>query len=319
MERMPTDAEIAQYIAAIFGFQPGNNPQQRLNYLQDWSKSVGFDPLGQPFQPEPFPELEFAPITREIYATDPGSPYVSIFDAMDQGIDPVNAARAAINNGAFGDPNQLDEDFRRDVVRTAREYGTELRNFRSEQAKWERQQAKAAAEAPISLQELLFPPSERDVASAAYNRPEGLTIQDLARIYAENRKALSRTPPPLKPSETKRAAAGGRSGAPGPTMSLYPTGVSGMAPYPGQVLPEKPQKPLGSQEGGKSVGQVQKPVESYLPGAGAPGKWKQRQREGFDAAAKSVLEVLGQRAVRTPRQQDVIRNIAYMNLISGGM
>jgi hypothetical protein len=333
MDRMPSDAEIAQYIAAILGFQPGNNPQQRLNYLQDWSKSIGFDPFGQQFQPEPFPEFEFAPVTREIYATDPTSGYGVVFDLMDQGFDPVKAVKSAIDEQAFGDPNQLDEDFRRDVVRTAREYATELRNFRSERAKWERQQARAAAEAPVSLQELLFPPSERDIVSSAYGRPEGLTVQDLARIYAEDRKALSKGPSRQKPPTAAEPPKGDDySGLGGGLRRLrdargwgsrlgmlgrmaVPFGLAG--PVEGGATPAAQVQDGGGR--GKTVGAVQKPVESYMPGAGAPGRWRERERAGFDVAAQNVLEVLGQRAVRTPRQRDVMRNIAYMNLIPGGM
>jgi hypothetical protein len=246
---------------------------------------------------------------------------------MDQGVDPVSAARGAINDGAFGDPNQLDEDFRRDVVRTAREYGTELRNFRSERAKWERQQARAAAEAPVSLQELLFPPSERDIVSSAYGRPEGFTVQDLARIYAEDRKALSKGPSQQKPpaaAESKSAAGGGgwrnrlRNIARDSKLPLAPLIAEAITFGADRAGAPQPAAQDGGGRG-KTVGAVQKPVESYMPGAGAPGRWRERERAGFDVAAQNVLEVLGQRAVRTPRQQDVMRNIAYMNLIPGGM
>lgn len=336
VDRTPTDEDIAQYIAAIMGFQPGTTPQQKLNYLQDWSKSIGFDPFGQPFQGEQFPFEEFAPVTREIYATDPNSPYSLVFDLMDGGAAPDAAVREAFERGQFGGGQDLTPDERRDIFRTAREYATESRNFRAEQAKWERQQAQAAAKAPVTLQEILYPTTGYDVLSGALGAEGGATVQDLSRLYAQRLKSRADQAGGA-PSEVGKAPSVGReekkdSGGWGSRLKklgalavsppwftetlLFANAALRGRPQPGDEVAAE--QAAGGKSFGPAFGSGQKPLEAYTFDAGGDPNARLR-REAFDRAANQVMTQLGEMAFRSPREQNVMRNIAYMNLIPGGM
>ena len=49
-ERFPVPQETQDFINAIIASRTASTPASRLNYLQDLSGSLGFDPFGVPFQ-----------------------------------------------------------------------------------------------------------------------------------------------------------------------------------------------------------------------------------------------------------------------------
>ena len=188
VQRMPTPEEQAALIQAIYGYLPGKTQANRFNYLQDISGAINFDPFGLPYAPEMFPEEDMISQIRLDYASDPASPYAGVFDAVDSGQDPISAARAAIARGDFGDPlvvrdDRLDED----IKEIAQQYRRELNEIPKRMREFDREQARAAREAPVTLEEILNPASQYEIASMAAGKPEGLTEQDLLAGYSRRR------------------------------------------------------------------------------------------------------------------------------------
>jgi hypothetical protein len=287
-ERFPTSEETQDFINALIASRTASTPASRLNYLQDWSGSVGFDPFGAPFQEQAFPEELYTPQTRSIYATDSQSPYAVIFDAIDQGIDPVSAARYAINLGIFdsegieGQPgSELDQDLRRDINTVAKEYANELKTRDRERIKWQNEQAKLRAAAPVTLNELVNPASRYDELSLRAGRPEGLTVEDLSTLYAQSRKAAA---------APKAATPGGR------------------APHGRNIR--------GGQRAGTPAAQ---PVSEFLPG-GKPGLYGPKaeiERQAFDRAATQTTQRLKNTPVWSPQAQQVMQRINLVGLLTG--
>jgi hypothetical protein len=333
MDRMPTDSERAQLVAALLGYLPGNTQQQRLNYLQDSSKTLGFDPFGQPFQPEPFPEYEFRSPTRDIYATDAESPYISMFSNIDRGVNPVNAARQAIKDGDFG--TNVDADYESDILRTAKDYAKEMRSFKIEQQKWEKEQRRLASKAPVTLQEILSPSSMLETIGASLGVPLN-TAEDLANLYAATRMSRVSEADRMKTAEGAQPVEGG-TGAPGfrdVARGAADFGRRQLSRIPGaQNLPmlrnPVPLNPLAGLETGlRAVGStgggapevapmVEKTLQDFMPGQGTDPR-SLAKREGFKRATESVYSRLSDKPVWSPAAQNVMRNLAYMNFLSGG-
>lgn len=349
---MPTDEDIAAYMQAIIASPTAKTPAARLNFGQDWWRAVGLDPFASDYVEEPFPEEQFAPITRDIYATDPNSPYLSIFDAIDQGVDPVSAARTAIEQGVFGNPRDVRDDrLDEDIVRTARDYAGELKTFQQEQAKWQREQASKRAEAPVTLNELLFPRSQYEVISEAAGKPEGLTVDDMLSAYnrsrfeagqaARQRGMAGRAVKEQAEMGPQRAAPSGKKGAGGlrgvfragarmlenvPGLSAVPQGraaiaglrAAGGTPMVAAVDAAGRRAGLvgGQSAGGKVAPAVipqQRKVADYQVGsAGSVADLLYRD------AARRASERQKQTPVWDPRAQQVMRNISLMQLLAGG-
>lgn len=322
-ERMPTDQDIAAYIQMLYGSPTAKTPAARLNFAQDLWKSAGIDPNAMQFVPEPFPEEQFAPVTRQIYATDATSPYLSIFDAIDQGIDPTSAARDAIEAGNFGDPfavrdDRLDED----ILRTAREYAGELKTFEQERAKWNREQARMQAEAPVTLNEILFPQSEYEVRSQALGMPEGYSVDDMLAAYNRSRfeagqagrrrgmeQRAARQPAAAQPAEAK---SGG-----GVWRTISDVAGNIVAPWRQQEIEKQRQRaPKAGSTGGKKVApaavpQQRKAADYRVGPEGSIADLIYRD------AARRAMEQQKQTPRWTPKAEQAMRNLSLLSLLGG--
>jgi hypothetical protein len=316
-ERFPTSEETQDFINAIIASRTAKTPASRLNYLQDWSGSVGFDPFGVPFQEDPFPEELYTPQTRSIYATDERSPYAAIFDAVDAGIDPVEAVRLAINDPSqpFGDPATVrSERLDKDIFKVARDYANELQTFEREQAKWNREQAKLRAAAPVTLDELINPASRYDELSVRMGRPEGLTVDDMLEAYNRDRfnRAQVARQAGLERRATKEKAkpSSKTSEIPSPRFSLAPVGTSAMSPPRGSFTPTAAAP--GKMSPSPKSTQTQLKLKDFRVGpTGSVADLIYR-----DAARRS-LEAKKQTPVWSPQAQQVLSNIGLIGLLTG--
>ena len=106
----------------------GSDPAKRLNYYQDLMSSLGFDLIqtAGTTRPEQFtPQMNQ---TGVMYGSNPF--YASIFQAIEDGSDPISAATAARDQLGF---NGTDEDFNSQVVSIATQYaGERVKNQQAE-------------------------------------------------------------------------------------------------------------------------------------------------------------------------------------------
>jgi len=107
----------------------GSDPAKRLNYYQDLMSSLGFDLIqtaGTSAQPETFtPAINQ---TGAMYASNPF--YASIFQAIEDGADPITAATSARDQLGF---NGTDDDFNNQVVTIATNYAADkAKNMQAE-------------------------------------------------------------------------------------------------------------------------------------------------------------------------------------------
>lgn len=324
-ERMPTQEDMDAYVRMIAGSPTAKTPAARLNFAQDWWRSVGLDPFGTPFVAEPFPEEEFAPVTRQIYATASNSPYRTIFDAIDAGQDPISAARDAINDPSqpFGDPLSVrDEGLDRDITAVARQYADEVKTFEKERTDWQREQARKQAEAPVTLGEILNPRSQYEVISEAAGKPEGLTVDDMLQAYnrvrfeqgaAGRQRGMERraaAPSAVQPSQAAKKDGGFWRG-----ISDFAGNI--VAPWRQQTIEGQRQRAArpGSSGAGKRVASVppQRKVSEYQIGpAGSIADLLYR-----DAARRGIASQQ-QTPVWSPKARQTMGNIALMNLLVGG-
>lgn len=118
------DMNDGDLIAMYAGMNPqlwGDDPAKRLNYYQDLMSSLGFD-LTQLSGTDAQVETYQAPInqTGAMYASNPF--YASIFQAIEDGADPISAAKAARDQLGF---QGTDEDFNTQVVSIATQYASD--------------------------------------------------------------------------------------------------------------------------------------------------------------------------------------------------
>lgn len=253
-------------------------PAGRLNYLQDYSQGIGFDPFGAPFEEQPFDADLYASQTRNIYGADPQSPYNQVFDQIDRGVNPDAAARAAINSGFFRAPGakpdpKFDQEMLSSVLQTAKDYAKDRQIYEQEFRKHQNEQSRLRAEAPVSFEQLLNPNNRFNVLSEQLGRPQGLTTSDLADMYAR-----SKAPKGL------RDAPGGRR-----------RGVRGTQ--------DVPTSPLKKFRPGEMPGQD--------PRVAA------RQKSAFEKASANVSQRLKSTPVFTPKEEQVLRGLSYMSLLGG--
>lgn len=107
----------------------GSDPAKRLNYYQDLMSSLGFDLIqtaGTSAQPETFtPAINQ---TGAMYASNPF--YASIFQAIEDGADPITAATSARDQLGF---NGTDDEFNNQVVTIATNYAADkAKNMQAE-------------------------------------------------------------------------------------------------------------------------------------------------------------------------------------------
>lgn len=256
-------------------------PAGRLNYLQDYSGEIGFAPFGRPFEEQPFDADLFASQTRAMYATDPSSPYNQIFEDIDNGIDPESAARKALNSDAFasdsssGTPSERREfkkELSASVLGVAKDYSRDVQTYGQEFRKHQNEMARQRAEAPVTFEELLNPNNKFNVLSEQLGRPQGLTTDDLADMYARSKG----------PKNLRDAPGGHRRSVRG--------------------------RPA-----------VANPLQKFRPGEmpGYDPRLAARKKSAFEKASQIVQGRLKSSPVYTPKQQEVLRGLSYMNLLGG--
>lgn len=112
----------------------GSDPAKRLNYYQDLMSTLGTDLVQTAGVTNPAAEQYAEPMnqTGAIYGSDPF--YASIFQAIEDGADPISAAKAARDQVGFkGTP----EEFNQQVVSVATQYAGERVQNQQARAQWE--------------------------------------------------------------------------------------------------------------------------------------------------------------------------------------
>jgi hypothetical protein len=285
-QQMPTTEDMMQMYAALFGSRTAKTPASGLNFLQDYSKAFGFDPFNLPIEEAPPPEQQDFLRTQTMYGLDQGSPYNDLFELINQGVPPDRAAASLISEGRFGDPDTEVDDRALDTIYdVATSHARDLYDFETATRKWTTETAAARAAAPVTLDELLNPASQYQVTSANLGRPQGYNVADLMNRYTQ-----SRTP--------KRAAAQ-------PEIARAPQQ---------QQRQQQQQRGRGQQRAaapaaGKSVGAVK--------GAPKPLPLSQGERQGFESAAKQLIEIQQQTPVWSPKAENLKRNLAALSLLAG--
>lgn len=112
----------------------GNDPAKRLNYYQDLMSTLGTDLVQTAGVSNPAAEQYQAPMnqTGAIYGSD--QLYASIFQAIENDVDPISAAKAAKDQGLF---KGTQEDFNAQVVSIATQYAAERVKNQQDQMSWE--------------------------------------------------------------------------------------------------------------------------------------------------------------------------------------
>lgn len=144
-----TDQTDSDLIAMYAGMDPalfGSDPAKRLNYYQDLMSSLGFDiaQLSGVTNPDPVQQTYTPPInqTGAMYSSNPF--YASIFQAIEDGADPISAAKAARDQLGF---TGTDDDFNNQVVTIATNYAADKAKNQQAQMDWQVQQQEAQAKA----------------------------------------------------------------------------------------------------------------------------------------------------------------------------
>lgn len=112
----------------------GNDPAKRLNYYQDLMSTLGTDLVQTAGVTNPAAEQYAEPMnqTGSIYGSDPF--YASIFQAIEEGKDPITAAKLARDQlGYKGTP----EEFNQQVVSVATQYAGERVQNQQARSQWE--------------------------------------------------------------------------------------------------------------------------------------------------------------------------------------
>lgn len=150
------DELILQYMQMMGGL-PGDTPAQRMNYMQDIvssMKTFGVDPRNLFFPSEGEPVAPFVePInaTERMYAGDPL--YASIFQAIEDGMSPIQAAKAARDQGLWKptDATTSSQQFNDEVVSIAQAYARDRVAGDQARAQWQAEAAQAEQGRPSAL------------------------------------------------------------------------------------------------------------------------------------------------------------------------
>lgn len=100
------DEQTLQLLYALIQGAPGNTPSQRLNYLQDISKSLGVDLFGGGREYVPGTYVDEPNIVGETYGSDPIA--AAIFNSINNGMSPIQAYQAVLNDENLA--NQIPKD-----------------------------------------------------------------------------------------------------------------------------------------------------------------------------------------------------------------
>ena len=195
-----TDGDLMMMYAQMNPQLYGDNPAKRLNFLQDLESSLGFSLAQTAGTTDPAAQQYQAPInqTGAIYGTDPF--YASIFQAIEEGKDPITAAKLARDQlGYQGTP----EEFNQQVVSVATQYAGERVKNQQEQASWEAENGggwtmpdgSKAKQTPLGGNDIRATASEYDLLGA----PD---VDQLMAQYAQSKT------PSVTPGKFQSASAG---------------------------------------------------------------------------------------------------------------
>ncbi len=112
----------------------GNDPAKRLNYYQDLMSTLGTDLVQTAGVTNPAAEQYMEPMnqTGAIYGSDPL--YASVFQAIEDGKDPITASKLAKDAGLF---KGTDQEFNDRVVSVATQYAGERVQNQQARSQWE--------------------------------------------------------------------------------------------------------------------------------------------------------------------------------------
>lgn len=326
------DPEQLQILSALIQAMPGKNAQQRLNYFQDLMGQLNVDPFGTQ---QPVMQEWQTPVSK--YATtyaQQSEGYKSVFDAIDEGVDPLTATRGAIADDRFPETANMSEDeksrFVDNVRRVAEQYSFEQIENQQNEAEFLARQQREMAEAPRALSGLL--PSTGTAYDAASERlgfePTG---ENLLKEYSQflYEKGLEKT-------KDSRAVASKKVSPPTmvtrPVTTLTPGGTNSVTnlPPPGPGQTYAPGSRLGPPaaaappsappvSGGKSVPSSFSQGQISSLDYGLTGPYGENYRQMLLAGAERAANRARQRRVDTssPESQQFMQNLAYALLLQG--
>ena len=344
-----------QLLAGILAAMPGENPQQRLNYLQDLFKQLNVDPFGtqQPVMQEWQDPLLKYDIT---YGGNEG--YAAVFDAVDSGVDPETAVRGAVADNRFPDVTDMSEQdkqrFISDAQTVARNYAFEKLDAEQGRIGFERRQAQTAAEAPRPLSSLM-PTTAYDQAVERLGFEP--TAQDLMDAYSRQLWEQQGTAPRAQKRRTGSTAGrdtketSGDSVSAGDFVKSAARGLGsflGGLPVPANIvrnvvsdmpmvrgitgsgIRRRPAMPdmsgLTEDQARSAVRAGAQAVRNVLPfagedkmpeGFGFSGRYGDVKKQMFEAAADRAAAAAKRRTVQTPQSQQFMQNLAYALLLQG--
>jgi hypothetical protein len=181
----PTDEEMMMQYMQMQGGIFGDNPAKRMNMLQDYFQTLGFNPIelaGTTPQAAPVPPTYQNSIGR-IYGTDPV--FGDIFNAIESNVDPISAVREAAKREGWT------QDETNQNLQIATQYASERIQNTDKMAEWERENAGAmggwtmpdgskAKTAPLGGNDINATASEYELLGAP-------TEEELIAQYAGNR------------------------------------------------------------------------------------------------------------------------------------
>lgn len=285
-----TDQTDSDLIAMYAGMDPalfGSDPAKRLNYYQDLMSSLGFDiaQLSGVTNPDPVQQTYTPPInqTGAMYASNPF--YASIFQAIEDGADPITAATSARDQLGF---NGTDDEFNNQVVTIATNYAADkAKNMQAEAefnatngGGWTMPDGSKYKQSPLGGNDINATASEYDLLGAP-------SVDDLLAQYGTRfaaPKQAAATDAALKRGYGVSQAAGLHDGSDGTGWSLG----SGASPSDGSApsATPGPYNPNGWHPG-VQFDSLRDPATQAAMGGAPPGPSVAEQVAGILAGART--------------------------------
>ena len=202
----PYDQELLNQYAMIDGQLPGAKPKDRLSFLNSMSNMLGFNPVALAGVQNPEQDIpQWTETPNETGMTYGSNPlYASIFQAIDNGADPISAAKAAKDSGQFG--TMTDADFNRNIE-IATKYAGENAAQVSAKTKFEAENADKIGgyTAPDGSKYKQSPMGGNDINGWAseYDLLGTPSEQDLVAQYAQRDPKLRQASDKMKIDSTK--------------------------------------------------------------------------------------------------------------------
>lgn len=311
------DPEQLQIFAALIQAMPGESAQQRLNYFQDLTKQLNVDPFGTQ---QPVMQEWQDPLSKyETTYAQQSEGYKSVFDAIDNGVDPLTATRGAVADARFPETEGMDDEERSrfidDVRRVAEQYSFESIQNEQNKAEFEAKQQRIAGEAPTPLQQLL-PTSSTAYEAATQRLGFEPTAENLLKEYSQFLY------------KTGRDRLGSQFNYPAPAPAAAPPAVEmsrgvGGGGGGGSATTSAKREPVAT---GRSLREILGAgLEKARQRATAPedygftGRYGNIKKRMFSAAAERAGQQAKQRRVDTssPESQQFMQNLAYAMLLQG--